>query len=90
MSDSFYNTTPLQRIYEMTDDIDKVSVYRSLNGFVFYVLVSYKTHRGAAMARRRLVPESRTLFKNCEVNIEWAYANMTPSNVVRIKSYSIY
>lgn len=36
------------------------------------------------MARRRLVPESATLFKNCEVNIEWANANMTPYNVVCI------
>lgn len=68
----------------MTDDVDKVAVYRNLNGFVCYVLVSYKTHRGAAMARRRLVPESATLFKNCEVNIEWANANMTPYNVVCI------
>lgn len=68
----------------MTDDVDKVAVYRNSNGCLCYVLVSYKTHRSAAMARKILVPESMSLFKNCEVNIEWANANMTPSNVVRI------
>ncbi|XP_020722145.1 uncharacterized protein LOC110119175 [Bombus terrestris] len=73
--------TIIKKIYEMTDEIDKVAVYRNFNGFVCYVLVSYKTHRGAAMARRRLVPESAMLFKNCEVNIEWANANMAPFNV---------
>ncbi|XP_034180679.2 uncharacterized protein LOC117604564 [Osmia lignaria lignaria] len=71
----------VKRIYEITDDVDKVAVYRNLNGFVSYVLVSYKTHRGAAMGRRRLVPESMTLFKNHEINIEWANPNVTPSNV---------
>lgn len=76
-----------QRIYEITDDVDKVAVYRNLNGFVSYVLVSYKTHRGAAMGRRRLVPESMTLFKNHEINIEWANPNVTPSNVVRIINF---
>lgn len=68
----------------MTDDIDKVAVYRNLNDFVCYVLVSFKTHRGTAMGRRRLVPESEMLFKNCAVNVEWANPNMTPSNVVCI------
>ncbi|CAK9802295.1 APOBEC1 complementation factor [Anthophora plagiata] len=72
----------VKKIYEVTDDIDKVSVYRNSNGFVSYALVSYKTHRGAAMGRRRLVPESATLFKNCEINIEWANLNITPSNVL--------
>ncbi|CAD1475401.1 unnamed protein product, partial [Heterotrigona itama] len=71
----------IKRIYEMTDDVDKVAVYRNSNGCLCYVLVSYKTHRSAAMARKILVPESMSLFKNCEVNIEWANANMTPSNV---------
>ncbi|XP_017794600.1 PREDICTED: probable RNA-binding protein 46 [Habropoda laboriosa] len=72
----------VKKIYEVTDDIDKVSVYRNLTGLVSYALVSYKTHRGAAMGRRRLAPESATLFNNCEVNVEWANLNMTPSNVV--------
>nr|XP_033324024.1 uncharacterized protein LOC117219185 [Megalopta genalis] len=71
----------VKRFYEMTDDIENVAVYRNTNGMVNYVLVSYNTHRGAAMGRRRLVPESLTLFPNHEVIIEWAKPNMSPSNV---------
>ncbi|XP_076764812.1 putative RNA-binding protein 46 [Xylocopa sonorina] len=71
------------KIYEITDDVDKVAVYRYLDGLVCYVLVSYKTHRGAAMARRRLVPETNTLFEGSEINVEWAHPHITPSNVVR-------
>lgn len=55
-----------------------------MDGALNYVLVSYMTHRGAAMARRRLVPESTTLFPNCEVNVEWANPNINPWNVVGI------
>ncbi|CAL7933108.1 unnamed protein product [Xylocopa violacea] len=71
----------IRKIYEITDDVDKVAVYRYLDGLVCYVLVSYKTHRGAAMGRRRLVPEAATLFKGSEVNVEWANPHITPSNV---------
>nr|XP_031837528.1 uncharacterized protein LOC116429129 [Nomia melanderi] len=73
--------TIIKRIYEITDNIEKVAVYRSLDGMLNYVLVSYMTHRGAAMGRRRLVPESATLFPNCEVNVEWANPNISPWNV---------
>nr|XP_003705481.1 PREDICTED: RNA-binding protein 47-like [Megachile rotundata] len=78
---SMDTTIIVKRIYEITDDVDKVSVYRNHNGFVSYVLVSYKTHRGAAMARRRLVPESSTLFKNHQVIVEWANPNVSPCNM---------
>ncbi|XP_076293320.1 uncharacterized protein LOC143215246 [Lasioglossum baleicum] len=93
--------TIVKRFYEITDDVETVSVYRNMNGFVSYVLVSYNTHRGAAMGRRRLVPESLTLFPNCEVIVEWANPNMTPWNVfeergicdavgdVQIKTFSL-
>ncbi|KZC05598.1 PREDICTED: probable RNA-binding protein 46 [Dufourea novaeangliae] len=79
--------TIVRRIYDITDDVDNVAVYRNSDGHINYVLVSYKTHRGAAMGRRRLVPESTTLFRNCEVNVEWANPNITPSNVVGIRKH---
>ncbi|XP_078033922.1 uncharacterized protein LOC144468372 isoform X2 [Augochlora pura] len=72
----------VRRFYKMTDDIEKVAVYRTLNGVLCYVLVSYNTHRGAAMGRRRLVPESLTLFPKHKVFIEWANPNMSPWNVL--------
>ncbi|XP_017881908.1 probable RNA-binding protein 46 [Ceratina calcarata] len=76
--------TIIRRIYDYTEDIEKVCVYRNFKGFVSYVLISYNTHRSAAMGRKRLLPEAANLFKNTEVNIEWANPYISPSNVVRM------
>ncbi|XP_076621646.1 putative RNA-binding protein 46 [Colletes latitarsis] len=76
--------TIVRRFYQATDEVDKVAIYRNTHGFLLYVLVSYKTHRDAAMGRRRLVPEAGILFKGGTVNVEWSNPNMIPSNVVGI------
>ncbi|KAG7210142.1 hypothetical protein KM043_011703 [Ampulex compressa] len=72
----------IKRIYGITDDVENVAVYRCPKGNTTFALISYKTHRGAAMGRRRLVPEALTLFKGAEINVEWAHSNMSPSNVL--------
>ncbi|KAK2585069.1 hypothetical protein KPH14_008585 [Odynerus spinipes] len=71
----------VKRIFDITDDVDKVAVYRNNSGSS-YALISYKTHRGAAMGRRRLVPEAATLFPGNKINVEWAHPNFCPSNVL--------
>ncbi|XP_046586219.1 uncharacterized protein LOC107226705 isoform X1 [Neodiprion lecontei] len=74
--------TVIRKIYDITDDVGQVSVYRNVEDQARYALISYKTHRGAAMARRRLVPERATLFGGAEVSIDWAHPGMYPSNVI--------
>ncbi|XP_076656750.1 uncharacterized protein LOC143361318 [Halictus rubicundus] len=85
LPETMSTATIIKRFYEVTDDVECVAVYRNFNGFVSYVLISYNTHRGAAMGRRRLIPESLTLFPNCEIIVEWANPNMTPWNVLEEK-----
>ncbi|XP_046736975.1 uncharacterized protein LOC124405804 [Diprion similis] len=72
----------IKKIYDITDDVGQVSVYRNAEDQARYALISYKTHRGAAMARRRLVPERASLFSGAEVSIDWAHPGMYPSNVI--------
>ncbi|XP_047348670.1 uncharacterized protein LOC124948705 isoform X1 [Vespa velutina] len=74
--------TVVKRIYEITDDINEVAVYRNTNGSECYALICYKTHRGAAMGRRRLVPEAGTLFPGGKIIIDWAHPNLYPSDVL--------
>ncbi|XP_066584218.1 uncharacterized protein [Prorops nasuta] len=73
--------TIVRRIYKLTNDVDNVAVYRFPNSRPGYAILSYQTHRGAAMARRRLVPESLKLVENVQVIIEWAHPDMSPINV---------
>ncbi|KAL2733877.1 putative RNA-binding protein 46 [Vespula squamosa] len=72
----------VKRIYEITDDVNEVAVYRNTNGPECYALICYKTHRGAAMGRRRLVPEAATLFPGGKIIIDWAHPNLYPSDVL--------
>ncbi|XP_043666856.1 uncharacterized protein LOC122628532 [Vespula pensylvanica] len=74
--------TVVKRIYEITDDVNEVAVYRDTNGSECYALICYKTHRGAAMGRRRLVPEAATLFPGGKIIIDWAHPNLYPSDVL--------
>lgn len=67
-------------IYASAWDIEYVSIYRFLNHDAAYAIVSFKSHRNAALARRKLRPER--LFKCNEVHVEWARVDWNPSNVV--------
>lgn len=69
-----------QVLYSSAWDIEHVSVYRFLNHEAAYAIVAFKSHRSAALARRRLRPEK--LFKCNSVHVEWARLDWTPSNVV--------
>ncbi|XP_032669602.1 uncharacterized protein LOC116843346 [Odontomachus brunneus] len=66
-------------IYASAWDIECVSIYRFLNHDAAYAIVSFKSHRNAALARRKLRPER--LFKCNEVHVEWARVDWNPSNV---------
>ncbi|XP_011498120.1 PREDICTED: RNA-binding protein 47-like [Ceratosolen solmsi marchali] len=46
-----------------------------------HALISFKTHRSAAMARRRLLPERNVFFDKSEVRIEWAHPKISVTNV---------
>ncbi|KYM96563.1 PREDICTED: RNA-binding protein 47-like [Cyphomyrmex costatus] len=70
-------------IYASAWDIEYVSVYRFPNHDGAYAIVSFKSHRNAALARRKLRPER--LFKCNEVHVEWARVDWNPSNVVSRK-----
>lgn len=69
-----------QVIYASAWDIEYVSIYRFPNHDAAYAIVSFKSHRNAALARRKLRPEK--LFKCNEVHVEWARVDWNPSNVV--------
>lgn len=70
-----------QVIYASAWDIEYVSIYRFPNhDAAAYAIVSFKSHRNAALARRKLRPEK--LFKCNEVHVEWARVDWNPSNVV--------
>ncbi|XP_070149008.1 uncharacterized protein [Polyergus mexicanus] len=66
-------------IYASAWDIEYVSIYRFPNHDAAYAIVSFKSHRNAALARRKLRPEK--LFKCNEVHVEWARVDWDPSNV---------
>ncbi|XP_011875054.1 PREDICTED: uncharacterized protein LOC105566004 isoform X2 [Vollenhovia emeryi] len=66
-------------IYASAWDIEYVSIYRFPNHDAAYAIVSFKSHRNAALARRKLRPER--LFKCNEVHVEWARVDWNPSNV---------
>ncbi|XP_025266610.1 uncharacterized protein LOC105255686 [Camponotus floridanus] len=66
-------------IYASAWDIEYVSIYRFPNHDAAYAIVSFKSHRNAALARRKLRPEK--LFKCNEVHVEWARVDWNPSNV---------
>ncbi|KMQ87778.1 rna-binding protein 47-like protein [Lasius niger] len=67
-------------IYASAWDIEYVSIYRFPNhDAAAYAIVSFKSHRNAALARRKLRPEK--LFKCNEVHVEWARVDWNPSNV---------
>jgi len=73
----------IQVIYASAWDIEYVSIYRFPNHDAAYAIVSFKSHRNAALARRKLRPER--LFKCNEVHVEWARVDWNPSNVVSKK-----
>nr|XP_012225071.1 PREDICTED: uncharacterized protein LOC105673776 isoform X2 [Linepithema humile] len=66
-------------IYASVWDIEYVSIYRFPNHDAAYAIVSFKSHRNAALARRKLRPAK--LFKCNEVHVEWARVDWNPSNV---------
>ncbi|XP_039312291.1 uncharacterized protein LOC105203247 isoform X2 [Solenopsis invicta] len=66
-------------IYASAWDIEYVSIYRFPNHDAAYAIVSFKSHRNAALARRKLRPER--LFKCNEVHVEWARVDWNPTNV---------
>ncbi|XP_036143412.1 RNA-binding protein 47 [Monomorium pharaonis] len=70
-------------IYASAWDIEYVSIYRFPNHDAAYAIISFKSHRNAALARRKLRPER--LFKCNEVHVEWARVDWNPSNVVSNK-----
>ncbi|XP_054161841.1 RNA-binding protein 47-like [Oppia nitens] len=67
----------MQELSKETDGVVNAIVYNNYNkvekqyknrGFAF---VEYKTHRDAAMARRKLLPGKIKLF-DCEISVDWA------------------
>ncbi|XP_014216696.1 probable RNA-binding protein 46 [Copidosoma floridanum] len=65
--------TLTKRLWEHCDEIDSVSMYTYLNNPRRKdVLIRFKTHRGAAMARRRMIPERNLLFDKSDVRVDWA------------------
>ncbi|XP_020280347.1 uncharacterized protein LOC109853041 isoform X2 [Pseudomyrmex gracilis] len=66
-------------IYASAWDINYVATYRYPNSDAAYAIVSFNSHRNAALARRKLRPER--LFKCNEVHVEWARVDWKPSNV---------
>ncbi|KAG5317849.1 RBM46 protein, partial [Pseudoatta argentina] len=76
-------------IYASAWDIEYVSIYRFPNHDAAYAIVSFKSHRNAALARRKLRPER--LFKCNEVHVEWARVDWNPCNVsIKLRSFKIY
>lgn len=68
-------------MYASAWDIQYVSIYRYFNHNAAYAIVSFRSHRNAALARRKLRPER--LFKCNEVHVEWAHVDWNSStNVV--------
>ncbi|XP_034934502.1 GATA zinc finger domain-containing protein 14-like [Chelonus insularis] len=74
--------TFIKKIYEITDNVAKVSVYRYQDGRIKNAIILYKTHIGAAMARRRLVPDRTNFFKGTELSVDWACPNVNVQNVI--------
>ncbi|XP_014236005.1 RNA-binding protein 47-like [Trichogramma pretiosum] len=74
--------TIIKKIWPVCEDLDKVYVFTSFNhSHSKHALITFKTHRSAAMARRRLLPERHRFFEKVDVRIEWAYPNIAVSNV---------
>jgi len=55
--------------------------HRSLNSSVQYAVVEYNTHRSAALARRRLIPDRPVLWGK-EIIVDWA----TPEHFHQVSS----
>ncbi|KAL0101778.1 hypothetical protein PUN28_019129 [Cardiocondyla obscurior] len=66
-------------IYASAWDIEYVSIYRLSNHNAAYAIIFFKSHRNAALARRKLRPER--LFKCNETHVEWARVDWNPSNM---------
>ncbi|KAI4498600.1 hypothetical protein M0802_006306 [Mischocyttarus mexicanus] len=71
----------IQRVYDITDEVYEVRVYRNIDESERYALISYDTHRGAAIARKRLLPLTFNLFSNSKVVIDWANPSFYPTDV---------
>ncbi|XP_063995311.1 adenylosuccinate lyase isoform X1 [Diachasmimorpha longicaudata] len=72
----------IKKIFETTDGVEKVAVYRLADERPKSALIFYKTHIAAAMARRRLVPERANLIYGAEITVDWAHPNLSPENIV--------
>ncbi|XP_063995313.1 adenylosuccinate lyase isoform X2 [Diachasmimorpha longicaudata] len=71
----------IKKIFETTDGVEKVAVYRLADERPKSALIFYKTHIAAAMARRRLVPERANLIYGAEITVDWAHPNLSPENI---------
>ncbi|XP_043489611.1 RNA-binding protein 47-like [Polistes fuscatus] len=71
----------VKRIYDNTDEVKEVLVYRNFDEPECYALISYQTHRGAAISRKRLLPLTSCLFSNKRVIIDWANPTFYPTGV---------
>lgn len=77
-----------QKIWSICEDIDNISFFTNIsNHKVKHAMITYKTHRAAAMARRRLLPERNLLFDGYEIRIEWAHPDISINNVVSFTNY---
>ncbi|XP_015175057.1 PREDICTED: probable RNA-binding protein 46 [Polistes dominula] len=74
----------VQRIYDTTDEVKEVLVYRNYNEPECYAIINYQTHRGAAISRKRLLPLTSSLFSNSKVIVDWANPTFRPTDVVSI------
>ena len=75
----------MQKLYSNLKDIDTISICTNIaNKNIKFALISFKTHRSAAMARRCLLPERTKFFSTNAVRIDWANPVLQFNNIVSI------
>ena len=75
-----------KEITSITKEVRKVSICKSLKNQSRFAIITYKTHRDAAMARRHFVPIKVNLFGK-GVSVDWAVPDFKADNVVNIQFY---
>ena len=79
----------MQKICAKTVEVDTVYVYRNEKNEAQFAIVEYKSHRGAAMARKTLFPQKNGIFFT-NVTVDWANPDIRPYNVVSAKLHINY
>lgn len=70
-----------QELINITEGIKRVSVFEDLTKRYRYAIVTYQTHRDAALARRVLFSGKASLFGK-KVSFDWVELGFRADNVV--------